>query len=106
MNFDWYRLFRPQFWMQNYKTNWKWDKQLNELLDRHTPSDVQSHYCKIGDAEVWIANYPYAYARPCGIDAVPSAKTRKRLRMLIEGQRQARIAQQEADKWAIVKEWK
>lgn len=86
MTFDWNRLL-PQFWLQNYPTDWEWDATLNRLLDEHPAIKPAGNYTVlVGGVEVWAANYPYAYGRPYTpkMDALPSVATRKRLHSLVK----------------------
>lgn len=65
----------------------QWDVLLNELMDKYYPSDRNEHTVKFGSQEVWIENYPYSYANayygPVKSSGIPSAKTIRRLRMLL-----------------------
>lgn len=82
--FDWLRLL-PQFWLQNYRTDWEWDAVLNTLLDRHDPVWVYKTV-RLGNVEVWASNYPYAFGT-CyepKIDRLPSVRTRKRLKAAVD----------------------
>jgi hypothetical protein len=83
---DWYRLY-PDYWFQNYPTSKEWDTVLNTLMDTHPLVVVDMYTVKFGDTEVWIQNYPHAFA--CRYTrtnvapvVLPSVKTRKRLRKL------------------------
>lgn len=88
-------LFRPTFWLMNYPYDKKWDKQLNELMDKFEPEfdrpssiDGKIAIVKFGGCQVWIENYPYAYGTPYdfyrSVDKVrPSRLTILRLRDLV-----------------------
>lgn len=79
---DWQRLI-PCYWFQNEKTDWGWDKALNEALDRYTPVKKYLSY-QIGPFDVWASNWPYAYGnRYDKASGLPSVSTRKRLRRLV-----------------------
>lgn len=81
---DFYRLL-PIYWTQNTKTSDVWDKHLNHLLDTVGVTSVGYFTCKIGDVEVWIENWPYAYGSLYGGGSgLPKVKTRKRLREAVE----------------------
>lgn len=80
---DWYRVFRPSLWVRNYRTSEEWDALLNRLLDTHSVQVADDCTVKIGPVSVWVANYPYAYARPYkphSIDVMPSGATLARFR--------------------------
>ena len=87
---DWRRLW-PRYWLQNYVTSLAWDRQLNDLLDKHQPVlDFTGYVCTLGEIDVWVSNWPYAYgSRWLGIvgdhptKALPTVKTRLRLREAI-----------------------
>lgn len=85
MKFDWYRLL-PYYWLQNYPTDWKWDKILNELLDEHGVKGLDIYTAKVGHLIVWVSNYPHAYGSlysPNKVNILPSVKTRKRLKSML-----------------------
>jgi hypothetical protein len=47
--------------MRNFKVNEEWDTKLNQLLDDNAPVEIlNEYYAKIGDQQIWIANFPYA----------------------------------------------
>lgn len=81
--FDWGRL-DPRFWLQNEPTNWEWDTILNDLLDHHEPK-LGYLTVTLGNVEVWVSNWPYAYGSPHSPEAnvLPSTATRKRLRAVV-----------------------
>lgn len=87
MKFDWYRLFRPCFWIQNEPTNWEWDAVLNAKLDENPDIELSrnGHTVFIGGIEVWVSNYPYAYGYPYrpNVERLPSGKTRARLHKIV-----------------------
>ena len=61
-------IFKPRYWVMNYEYSPKWDKKLNELLDKHTfdKSTWDKYSVSIGDFTIWISldTYPYASFLP------------------------------------------
>ena len=82
---DWYRLL-PRFWYQLYPTNRSWDAALTTALNIFGVENPDTHTCRVGPFEVWIANYPYAYGKNYNTssDDLPMARTRRRLRRMVE----------------------
>lgn len=39
----------------------QWDREVNQLLDLYTFTNVDSHTGELGNKSIWLANYPYAY---------------------------------------------
>ncbi len=87
-------IFRPKFWLMNDSYDKDWDNEFNRLLYEHTFSDIDEHTAKLGDTEIWIANYPFACFRKRYADKRPSRLTilrakkqfdRDKLRAQIEG---------------------
>lgn len=79
------------FWIQN--TTWsnrRWDKELNSILDKDPKiTDYDGYCCKLGNYQIWIENYPFAYGDRyddrCGKKkAYPLPLTRRRLKKYIE----------------------
>ena len=62
MNF-WFALWRPEYWVMNYRFDKHWDEKLNELLDHHKFENIDNYTATIGGVEVWIANQPFASFR-------------------------------------------
>ena len=81
MSIDWQRL-KPKYWFQNTQTCWEWDKTLNQLLDTYQVQRDGPCHALLGKAQIWVANYPYAYGKlkNFGDESLPSVATRKRLR--------------------------
>jgi len=68
--------------IRNFKTNWAWDRKLNELLDDNAPIKIVDQYhAMIGDQEIWLENFPYASFSGPGSNAqrLPTRKTAVRL---------------------------
>jgi len=93
MRIDWRRLI-PGFWVQTCPTSLEWDAMLNDLMDRHDPTEREKYTIKFGSINIWIENWPYAYGRPYNgfrqggnptVDVVPTVKTRLRLRAFVDG---------------------
>lgn len=65
----------------------EWDVLLNELMDKYEPSERSDYKVKFGSQQVWVENYPYSYANayygPVMNSGIPSAKTIRRLRILL-----------------------
>lgn len=60
-------LVHPSYWMQNESYNAEWDKELNELMDAGSDVDVTDSFgytIMLNKRIIWIANHPYASARP------------------------------------------
>jgi hypothetical protein len=52
-------IFRPNFWVMNYEFSKEWDDKLNELLDKYQFTNIDLCTASLGNANIWIANYPY-----------------------------------------------
>lgn len=66
----------------------EWDRQLNELLTRHTfvgrLLDEKVYVITFDEGtKVWVSNYPYAYGYNCRTEVRPSRLTILRLRMIM-----------------------
>jgi hypothetical protein len=83
-------IFRPNFWLRNYPTDERWDKEVRSLLDSgFVPIANDCFSAQLGKYRIWIANYPYAFGSPTtavghGVDVLPSRKTQLRLYRLIK----------------------
>jgi hypothetical protein len=55
-----YFFIRVDFWLMNERVSPVWDKQLNELMKEHTFFSFRTCIVKLGNYEIWVANYPYA----------------------------------------------
>lgn len=85
------RVLCPIFWIQNEPTCWKWDAELNRMLNESEIRDGSFHHGEqytvfINDVEIWVQNWPYSYGyvydgRP---KILPSILTRIRLRRAIK----------------------
>ena len=68
--------------VRNFKVNEEWDIKLNQLLDDNEPVEIlNEYYAKIGDQQIWIANFPYASFSGYGSNTrcLPTRKTAVRL---------------------------
>ena len=70
-----------------HKTCKKWDKVLNELMDKYEDTSTLSSYTiYFGDTEVWIRNKFYGYGSLWGKDGLgatlPKRKTAIRLALI------------------------
>jgi|GEM_PF-2800259 hypothetical protein len=52
-------IFRPSFWLMLIPFNKQWDDKLNELLNNHKFTNIDHHNADLGNARIWIENYPY-----------------------------------------------
>ena len=50
----------PKYWLMNEPYNEDWDKVLNDLLDKHNFTEIDTYHATLGDARLWITNHPYA----------------------------------------------
>ena len=79
-----YRLIRPSFWIQNHRTDYKYDEILNELLDNHEIIIRSNNTIILNGLVVWTSNYPYAYGIPYDKeDILPRPRTRVRLQHMV-----------------------
>jgi len=56
-------LFKPEYWIMNYRYNKDFDELINRLLDTYELIETHrfGYTCKLGDTEIWIGNIPYAF---------------------------------------------
>lgn len=75
-------IFRPTYWVRNYRCSEEWDKELNSMLDKPVFEYTGSHTIKLNGKMVWISNYPYAYGSPYewGVEVLPRRETVIRLK--------------------------
>lgn len=89
---DWWRL-SPKFWFQNEPTCKEWDAILNEQIDKYEVEVLDKYTAKIGNLEVWISNYPYAFGscnRP-KYDKLPKVSTRRRLLKIVNENKKSEL---------------
>lgn len=80
-----YRLIRPNFWIQNYRTDYLYDDLLNGVLGKSEIEIVDKFTVKIDGIEIWVSNYPYAYGHLYhqGDRVLPRPRTRVRLQKMV-----------------------
>lgn len=80
-----YRLIRPNFWIQNYRTDYLYDDLLNKMLDKYDIEIVDTFTVKIEGIEIWVSNYPYAYGSNYGQSdkVLPRPRTRVRIQHMV-----------------------
>ena len=68
-------IFRPSYWVMNYRYSKEWDELLNLLMEKEKPVferinglDGKIYNVSFLDIMVWVGNYPYAYATPSPTD--------------------------------------
>lgn len=90
MKIDWHRIWTPVAWIQVGKTDWEYDKLLNDILDNVKTLEVDTLTVTINGIEFWTSNYPYSYGNvwegphKSTTKLLPSVKTRKRLYKLLK----------------------
>ena len=82
--FDWQRWVNPLNWIQFGYTSWEYDAALNKALDNYGISSVGYSTCDVNGRHIWIGNYPYSYGNIEDSSALPSMKTRRKLRRMID----------------------
>jgi hypothetical protein len=83
---DFYRLFRPLYWLQVAPTSPTYDAWLNNLLDTNPKVErVSEAIAVVGGYKFWVANFPYGFGSLYRkSEALPKAKTRARLKNYID----------------------
>lgn len=86
---DTLRVLMPDFWIMLGKYNPRWDKLLNEAIDKGVVTKICSRVVQIDNLSVWVANYPSGYATPYSMGvkietARPSRLTILRLKRFLE----------------------
>lgn len=82
-------LFDPRFWLRVQRVSHEWSDELDRAMDRGDPiTSCGRFYCKVGQIEVWIENWPYGYGNLFvsglnGVLPLPRRKTALRLRRYI-----------------------
>jgi hypothetical protein len=91
----WLRVFlTPSVWVQLYRYDERWDRALNELLERYDFTGIGECTAELGPLKVWIVNHPYASMRPhqagayLPLDVRPSRATILRAGDQLEAARQ------------------
>jgi len=102
-------LFKPTYWIMNYPYNKGVDTIINDLLDKYelTNGDQDGgcrYVCKLGTANIWVANIPYAFGRLEGTELEhyrPSRLTIQRLLKrfyLLKGETKDKILDEKINK--------
>ena len=89
MPYDFYK-WLPQYWYQNYPTDWIYDRVLNELLDKKPIITDMSEFTVTFNniTVIWIGNFPHAYgdlyysSNVGEHGGLPSVSTRLRLQKI------------------------
>ena len=76
---DFYRLFRPWFWIMNSQFSKEWDAFVLDAISRRDIYKVSSFVAMVGGKEVWIGSFPIGYGSPYYDDDLLSAKTISKL---------------------------
>lgn len=88
---DFFRyLFRPSYWLSQYPVCKVWDEKLNYMMDNgFDVKRVDGYTVIIGDYEIWVTNFPFAYGKDWTVrgDFLPKRRTRERLAKYIQTQR-------------------
>lgn len=70
-----------------YKTDKRWDKKLNDIIDNCKSFERRSPYTVLlNGIDIWVTNWPYAYGAPGLLTCLPKRKTALKLRMFIAEQ--------------------
>jgi hypothetical protein len=68
INFSWFNdliiqiwvAINPRYWIMDEWYSSKWDKELNDLMERYDFEAYTHLVVKLGDKEIWVGNHPYA----------------------------------------------
>ena len=72
INFSWFNdliiqiwvAINPRYWIMDEWYSSKWDKELNDLMERYDfkiePHSYTHLVVKLGNKEIWVGNHPYA----------------------------------------------
>jgi len=70
-------IINPKYWLSSYSTNKYWDKALLKMIeDKAEIKRNGEHRVTIGDRDVWIGNYPYAFGGEGSYNFLPRRSTR------------------------------
>ncbi len=54
----------PNFWVRNYEVSDELSDYIENLIDNNAECEIIHPYIiKLGEAELWVANWPYAYGQ-------------------------------------------
>lgn len=72
-----YFLIRPNWWIRVYPYSKEWDNRLNQVIDNNTKiKNITEYWCQFEDGtNVWISNYPFAYALLPKVKVLPKRIT-------------------------------
>lgn len=70
-------IFTPSCWTQNGKYNKRWDKLLNELMEKNKFVLRTDHTAWLGTYCIWISNHPYASMQPYIPNTLTSFRPRR-----------------------------
>lgn len=76
----------PDMWWRLGKTDPEWSQALNEVMDLGLiPHQQNTHTANVGEAEIWIANWPYCFGHLYGNSSgLPDRATAIRLKEYLE----------------------
>ena len=57
-------IFRPSYWLMNYRYSKQVDNLIDHLLDNFEFTDITKCTAKLGSVEIWIENQPYSCMYP------------------------------------------
>lgn len=52
-------LFKPSYWVMNYRYSKEWDEKINDLMNKHK-FEKNHMTANLGDTKIWVVNHPYA----------------------------------------------
>ena len=82
-------LFDPRFWIRVESVSREWGETVEKLMDEYEPRYVDRYTIFLGDTQVWVESWPFAFGRKwrgAFVDSpVPPRRTAIRLRKLIDG---------------------
>lgn len=65
----------PRYWIMNEWYSSKWDKELNDLMERYDfetePHSYTHLIVKLGDKQIWVGNHPYASFTDYSVRNIP-----------------------------------
>lgn len=85
-------VFMPNWWIRNHSTDPVVDKIINKIVDEDLIVGVGHYYAFTKNhTEVWIQNYPYAYATVEHKLGLPKRTTALKFRKYVEAKRLQQI---------------
>jgi hypothetical protein len=65
----------PRYWIMNEWYSSKWDKELNDLMERYDfeaePHSYTHLIVKLGNKQIWVGNHPYASFTDYSVRNIP-----------------------------------